>query len=486
MKSLLTIVSLCAAIAVAATVSIAQPDSLWSRTFGGVGLDIALSVVLADDGGYVLGGITNSFGAGDQDGWMIKTNANGDTLWSRTFGGAQYEYGGNVGRTADGGYFMAGSTRSYGAGNSDFWLVKTDANGVTLWSRTYGGPALDGAIWGQQTTDGGYSLAGYTTSFGAGGRDFWVVKTNANGDSLWSRTFGGPLWDIGYDVIQTADSGYVIAGETQSFGEPNGDFLLVKTNANGDSLWAHTYGQPWEDTPYCVRQTMDGGYVVVGQSVRSNGIPDVWLVKTSANGDSLWSYNYGVSGAYEGGARVVQTSDGDYVIAGGTQVGGPYNGDVWLIRTDGEGNILWSRTFGGPGDEAADDIQATPDGGYILTGWTSSVGLDDYDAWLLKTGPDPLSVDNHLVFQPSSFSLSSYPNPFNPMTTIAYDLPKAGHISLRVFDLLGREVAVLMNGFVEAGTHRAMFDGKHLASGIYFARLEAGEFSQTKKVMLMK
>ena len=464
----------------------AQPDSLWSRTYGGTGRESGWAVVSAEDGGYVLGGLTNSFGAGGYDGWLIKTNADGDTLWCRTFGGPQDEEVATMGRTTDGGYFMAGMTYSYGAGNGDFWLVKTDADGNAMWSRTYGGPAEDGdAFQCQVTTDGGYILAGPTHSFGAGNHDFWLVKTNANGDSLWSRTFGGPLMESALYVVQTADTGYMVAGTTYAAGHENGDFWLIKTDANGDSLWSHTYGRPWEDIPWCVKQTMDGGYIVVGQSARtSGGIPDIWLVKTSANGDSLWSRTYGQPGSYEVGYSAVQMSDGGYVIAGGTEAIGPNNGDVWLIRTESEGIVLWSRMYGSGADEGAHDFQLTADGGYIITGYANSSG--SYDMLLLKTGPDPVSVDNHLVFQPSSYSLSSYPNPFNPVTEIVYSVPQAGPVSLRVYDILGRQVAVLVDGFSTPGTYRTTFDGSHLSSGIYFVRLQAGNHSETCKMVLLK
>jgi len=391
MKSSWTIVSLCAAIAVAATVSFAQPDSLWSRIYGGTGGEESSSVVQTEDGGYVLGCATSSYGAGDWDAWMIKTDADGDTLWCRTFGGWGWDMVSNVDRTTDGGYFIAGTTASYGAGNDDFWLVKTDADGNTQWSRTYGGPADEQLWWGQQTTDGGYILAGFTYSFGAGGRDVWLVKTNANGDTLWSRTFGGPLHDGGTSVVQTADSGYMVAGVGRSFGEPNGDFWLIKTDANGDSVWSHIYGGPRADIPYAMEQTMDGGYIVTGFTTQSNGITDAWLLKTSADGDSLWSLTYGDLGAPDVGLSVVQTSDGGYAVAGGAQWnGGPAVGDAWLIRTDGEGNLLWNRAFGGPAYDMAYDVQRTADGGYAIMGITKSFGAVNQDAWLIKTGPDPV------------------------------------------------------------------------------------------------
>ncbi len=483
MKNLFFFVSRCVAMAIAVTSSWAQPDSLWSRTYGGAGTDFGYAVVAIEDGGYVLAATTNSVGAGDYDLWLIKTDGVGDSLWCHTFGGSQAEYVGNAGHTADGGYFITGFTWSFGAGNIDYWMVKTDANGDSLWSRTYGGPQMDQLYWGQQTFDGGFILAGYTSSFGSGGRDFWLVKTDANGDSLWSKTFGGLLHDGCTYVIQTADSGYALCGIARSFGDSEGDFWLVKTDANGDSLWSRTFGNPWEDMPWCVRQTADGGYVITGRTARSGGNTDLWLVKTNAEGDSLWSLTYGNVIEGEAGVSVIQNGDGGYTIAGQSD---STDGDFLLLRTDVHGGVLWHRTFGGPTWDEAYDIQPTPDGGYIIAGLTESFGAGGQDVWLVKTGPDPLSAGERPAIHPASYTLSAFPNPFNPATTIAFDLPRAGDISLRVFDLLGREVAVLKDGMMEAGTHQVAFDGSGLGTGIYFARLEAGKSSQTKKLMLLK
>jgi hypothetical protein len=411
MKRLWWFISLCAAIAIA-NVSSAQPDSLWSRTYGGPGTEYSYSVVQTDDGGYVIGAQKNPGGGVNWDAWLIKTNAQGDTLWSRTFGGPLWENGYNVGCTADGGYFIAGSTQSYGAGNTDFWLVKTDASGNATWSRTYGGPGEDQLYGGKQTTDGGFILAGYTYSYGAGGRDFWVVKTDAIGISQWSRTFGGPLNEgAAAGVVQTTDGGYMVAGLVQSLGEPNGDFWLIKTNALGNLVWSHAYGGPRPDKPYCVRQTMDGGYIVTGYTTRSNGITDAWLLKTAANGDSLWSVIYGSPSAPEVGLSVVQTYDGGFAVAGGAQWnGGPAVGDAWMFRTDDEGNLLWSRTFGGSAYDMAYELQRTTDGGYVLAGCTNSFGAGSYDAWLIKTGPDPVydAAPEHLVILPMGANVNLY------------------------------------------------------------------------------
>jgi hypothetical protein len=386
MKTLWLFVALCAAIAVASTLALAQPDSLWSRCYGGWQNEYLYSVVQTEDGGYVLGAQTGSYGAGSSDVWLIKTNAQGDTVWCHTYGGAGQEWIGNAGRTEDG-YFVTGNTWSYGAGGEDFWLVKTDADGNQLWSRSYGGAQDDQVYWGQPTSDGGYILAGYTYSYGVGGRDWWLVKTNANGDTLWTRTFGGLLHDGCTNVIQTADGGYLFSGIARSFGDPDGDFWLIKTNANGDSVWSHVYGNALADLAWCARQTTDGGYIVTGYTTQGNGITDVWLIKTDANGDSLWSRTYGTANQGEAALSVVQTSDNGYAMTGQTGNGA---GGVLLLRTDDTGNVLWSRTFGGAAWEEAYDLMIAPDGGYVIAAVTGSYGSGNYDAWLIKTSPDPI------------------------------------------------------------------------------------------------
>jgi len=177
-------------------------------------------------------------------------------------------------------------THSFGAGGADVWLLRTNASGDTLWTRTYGGPLGDAGSSVRQTTDGGYVIGGSTSSFGAGSYDFYLIKTGVSGDTVWTRTYGGSGWDMGRAAQQTADGGYIIAGTTRSFGSGRRDVHLVKTNAEGDTLWTRTYGGSDEDECRCVRQTADGGYIVAGSS-RSFGAgdDDVYLIKTNADPD---------------------------------------------------------------------------------------------------------------------------------------------------------------------------------------------------------
>ncbi|MBU0508236.1 right-handed parallel beta-helix repeat-containing protein [bacterium] len=217
----------------------------------------------------------------------MKTNANGDSLWSRTFGGSQADECYAVRQTTDGGYVLVGHTSSFGAGSLDIWVVKTDSNGSGLWNRTYGGGGSEQCGSIRQTTDGGYILGG-RTSIGAGNGDYWMVKISANGDSLWSRTFGGSNIDEGGNIQQTAEGGYIFGGYTQSFGMGGSDFWLVKTNENGDSLWSRVYGGTQDDACTFVQQTADGGYVWAGYtcSIGAGGY-DFWLVKTEPDTSTL-------------------------------------------------------------------------------------------------------------------------------------------------------------------------------------------------------
>ncbi|MFH1009998.1 MAG: T9SS type A sorting domain-containing protein [bacterium] len=459
------------------------PDSLWSRTFGGSNGEACESVWQTSDGGYIMAGLTYSFGAGNSDFWLVKTNADGHGLWSRTFGGASYDYCFSVQQTPDGGYILAGYTESFGAGGTDFWLVKTNANGDSLWSRTFGGASNEQCRSFQQTSEGGYILAGYTYSFGSGLTDFYLVCTDANGNQLWSRTFGTGGYEECESVQQTSDGGYILGGLT---GVSSWDFWLVKTNANGDSVWSRTFGGSGGDQCESVQQTSDGGYILGGMTTSFGaGVGDVWLVKTDANGNQLWSRTFGGS-YWDGCESILETPDGGYILGGFNDSFGSGNRDAWLIKVSAYGDSLWSRTFGGYNVDACRSVQRTADGGYILGGSTSSYGSGADDFWLVKTGAEspaePVSIS-----LPVEFSLyQNYPNPFNASTQIAYDLPKAGIVSLRVFDLLGREVGTLAGGMQPAGSHFVPFDGSGFASGVYLCRLQAGDFSATRKMVLLK
>jgi len=312
----------------------------FNKTFGGSGADWAYSVQQTKDGGYILAGYTTSYGAGNDDAWPIKTDANGIEQWNKTFGGSSNDEAYSIQQTKDGGYILAGRTYSYGAGSSDAWLIKTNANGIEQWSKTFGGSSNDEAYSIQQTKDGGYILAGNTTSYGAGDDDTWLIKTDANGNKVWDKTFFETIGyaDRVYSVQQTSDGGYILAGWTDPYMSYQGDAWLIKTDANGIEQWNKTFGGSSNDEAYSIQQTKDGGYILAGRTYSYGaGSSDAWLIKTNANGIEQWSKTFGGSGVDEAWS-VQQTSDGGYILAGCTGSYGAGGKDAWLIKTDADGN----------------------------------------------------------------------------------------------------------------------------------------------------
>jgi len=260
----------------------------WEKTFGGTSQDVANSVQETSDGGYIIAGSTRSFGAVGGDVYLIKTDAQGGELWSKTFGGTEGEFANSVQETSDGGYIIAGGTESFGTVGRNVYLIKTDAQGQELWSQTFGGTSLDEASSVQETSDGGYIIAGVTFSFGAGGLDVYLIKTDAQGQELWSQTFGGTSFDFALSVQETSDGGYIIAGATDfDFSGAVGDVYLIKTDAQGQELWSQTFGGTGLDLGYSVQETSDGGYIIAGEtSSFGAGNTDVYLIKTDAQGNT--------------------------------------------------------------------------------------------------------------------------------------------------------------------------------------------------------
>ena len=436
--------------------STASAQTSWWRNYGGIGDDGGESVQPTSDGGYVIAGWTWSFGAGDGDFYLVKTNARGDTLWTRTYGGTGYDLGYSVQQTTDGGYVIAGYARSFGAGNGDVYLIKTNGSGDSLWTRTYGGTSEDRARSVQQTADGGYIVAGHTYSFGAGSYDVYLIRTNAQGDTLWTRTYGGTSVDQGYSVQQTADGGYVIAGYTFSYGAGNADVYLVKTDASGDTLWTRTYGGASYDYVRSVQPTTDGGYIIAGNTESYGvGSRDVYLVKTDASGDTLWTRTCGGS-SRDDGQSVQPTTDGGLIIAGHTESFGTGGSDVYLIKMNAQGDTLWARTYGDTNDDYGNSVQPTTDGGYIIAGYTESFGADSIDVCLIKTDSlGNVGIEEPLIrhrASPTGFRVQ--PSPFSSFARVP------GHETelFALSDVTGRQVAICRGDRV----------GEGLRPGVYF------------------
>lgn len=409
-----------------------------------------------------------------------------DTLWTRTYGGVELDAGYSVQYTSDGGYIIAGYTDSFGAGDEDVYLIKTDADGDTVWTRTYGSADHDGGICVQQTSDGGYITAGYTGDW-ASDVDVYLIKTDADGDTLWTRTYGGVELDGGTCVQQTSDGCYIIAGQTSS--GPGNSIYLIKADVDGDTLWTRMYGSSAWSEGRSVQQTSDGGYIIGGS--RYNGFDyDVFLVKTDADGDTLWTRRYGVWNSSDDGYSVRQTYDGGYVIAGLKDSVGGRAEDVYLIKTDTDGDTLWTRTYGGTGDDVGVSVQEMPDGGYIIAGCTRSFGAGGYDVYLVRTGgvagiPGAAEIPTRLTFHTCS------PNPFSEDMAIWFYVPERRNMKVTIHDVQGRVVRELIDGMLGAGAHTVTWDGKdasgsEVSGGVYLVYLKTDGKTEISKVVVLR
>ena len=328
-------VTMDAAKTVTATFTTTPPPIItWAKTYGGTGEDINSAIHQTSDGGYIAAGITGSFGAGDDDFWVLKLNSDGSIGWQKTYGGIGAEIVMSIQATSDGGYIVTGYTNSSGTGDYDYWVLKLTTDGSVAWQKTYGGSAFDSSSSIQQTSDGGYIVAGGTDTFGAGGGDFLVLKLDSDGSISWQKTYGGPGEDYPLSVQQTSDGGYIVGGRTNSFGAGGYDLLVLKLTSDGSISWQKTYG----------------------------GLAD-----------EFWT-------------SIQPTSDGGYVLSGFTNSFGAGGYDLLVLKLTSDGSISWQKTYGGSSDEFqyATSIQPTSDGGYVLSGLTNSFGAGNFDLMILK------------------------------------------------------------------------------------------------------
>jgi hypothetical protein len=287
--------------------------------------------------------------------------------FERVYGGAGYDYGNSITRTFDKGYILAGSTSSFGMGSSDAYLLKIDSLGIPLWQKNFGDINIDHFYSVKETMDSGFVAAGYTNSSGNGGYDMFIVKTDKNGETSWVKSIGGTDWDLAYSITETADSGYVVAGGTFSYGLGSEDIYLVKLNALGDTLWTRTYGGAMDEEARSIQQTSDNGFILTGFSKSFGNINgDVYTIKTNSTGDTLWTKTLGYSGI-DIGNNIKQTSSGDYILAGTTQLSAGYN-QAFIVKMNPAGDTIFTRKYGVPNDAAAFDICEAADGGYTWTG----------------------------------------------------------------------------------------------------------------------
>lgn len=470
------------AVLLMASVFAQAPDTLWMKIFGGNLQDNrAYSVKQTNDNGFVLTGYTDEEGAGGRDVRLIRTDSDGNTMWTKTYGGTLWDEGKCVQLTDDNGYIIAGYTKSYGngGGNADVWLIKTNAAGDTLWTKTYGKFSPDYAYSVQQTKDGGYIVAGETSNIGTG-TNVYLIKTDAAGDSVWTKSYGGIAHEAGYSVQQTDDGGYIVTGvvwEGPSTSIRN--IWLIKTYPNGDIQWTKVFGNTMrDDWSHSVQQTTDGGYIIVGETTSyGEGGYDIWLIKTNSSGDTLWTRTYGGSGD-EYGYSVQQTSDVGYIITGYTESVGSGSFDLWLIKTDEAGNPIWTKTIGGLQSDYGYSVQQTTDGGYIITGVTLSYGLGANKIWLVRIASGTTGIE-----EKEKSDLYIYPNPTSGVFKFSRSMHQTEFEQIEIIDVFGKVVKsfpVNLNG------EGADFDVSWLPNGMYVCRFYSENKIFTRKLIIQK
>ncbi len=366
-------------------------DTLWTRTYGGTDWEDAPYTQETSDGGYIMVGSTQSSGPGSQAIYLTKLDASGNTIWTQTYGGSEWDYGRCARQTSDGGYIITGSTWSYGEGYGDFYLIKTNSSGDTVWTRTYAytsGSYMEEAASVQQASDGGYIVVGWAEHPSSGAYNAYAVKTAANGDTVWTRYYnlGEDSW--AWSVRPTADGGYIMVGGVAG-GSWIYSYFALKVDSNGDVDWYNEYGGGSDEWANDVVPTSDGGYFIVGASYSTgDGDGDFLVVKTDSNGDTVWTRSYGGSGYDEAGG-VTEASDGGYLIAGNSDSFGAGGNDFYIVRINSSGDTLWTRTYGGSlNEDMVDCAERTSDGGYVVSGRTYSFGAGESDGWMLRLASD--------------------------------------------------------------------------------------------------
>jgi hypothetical protein len=390
------------------------PDTLWTRTYGGAENDGASSILQTSDGGYIIAGYTESFGAGEKDVWILRLDSSGGILWTKTYGQAwPDESAASIQHTTDGGYIVVG-TRYSGGPVDSIWLLKTDEDGDTLWTKSF---SRSRGLWASdciQTSDGGYLITGggWTTIF--------AMKTDSLGESLWCNSYGWGASPCGKALQETPDSNYIIAGilGVGASGAANA-FGLMKVGPQGTMLWSQAYYDPGESECNDVLVTGDG--CLTGCGGWGEGDYDICLIRTDANGDTLWTKFFCEGIAYS----LDRTFDGGYIMVGETS-----EDAVW-IRTDSLGDTLWTAVYGGPGYDCLYSVLQTSDGGYIAVGETSSFGAGNADVWIVKLGPDVGVAENkNIIFDNESLTATIFRGPLQ--------LPK--NEECKVYDITGRVV----------------------------------------------
>ncbi len=455
----------------------------WEKSFGGKLDDVALSINQSLDGGYIVTGYSKS-SEGDI------SNPKGDKLTDR-----------------------------------DYWIIKLKNDGELEWEKSYGGSGNDFPYSITQTSDGGYIVAGYSESSDGdisnplGDRDYWIVKLKNDGELEWEKSYGGSSEDFPKSITQTFDSGYIVAGNSFSndgdVSNPKGggDYWILKLNRYGELEWQKSYGGSGNDEAYSIIQTLDSGYIVAGYSnspefdnAGPNGFFDYWILKLKNNGDLEWAKSFGIIGS-DVAYSIIQTLDGDYIVAGNSSKFVPDNiiprGNYWVLKLKEDGKLDWHKSYGGKGSDVAQSIVQTLNGNYLVAGYSNSFDGDitnpkgGYDSWILKIAgsSQPLQSDtSDAVFSIKApeetiipdFDYYAYTNEQNSSVIVTVILEENTDITLEIYDVLGRRIVDLYSGEAAMGNNEYTVNINDFQSGRYYIKLTTPTITKTEIIEIVR
>jgi hypothetical protein len=460
------------------------PDSLWMRTYYRGNFEAGLSVQELSTGGYIVAGKTQQLPDGNPDIYILRLDSSGDTLWTRKYGWPLTDEPNQVRETSDGSYLVVGITQTVPDSTYYVLLLKVASDGDTLWTRMYGqGYMYSRGLSVEEVSSGGYIIAGSCGTY-ANSVDVFLVRTDSEGDTLWTGLYGTYTQEEGWSVQETYDGGFITAGTRSR------DVYLLRTDANGDTLWTKQFGGDSNEAGLSVKETPDSGFIIAGYTWSyGSGMSDAYFVKTDRNGDLVWQRALGGS-QNDQVNTVVVTTDDHYVSAGLTESFGPLAANMWLIKMDADGDTVWTATYGGPGDDRASWGEETADGGFILAGSTNSFGAPQHNVYVVKTAPDQSGARGVIDRPRAGYDLTVRPVPSASGVDLEFEVPRSQPVRIAVYNLLGREVAVLSNRVTGPGRHRIVWNGtdahgRRVPAGVYFIRLAAGSACETRKAVVI-
>jgi hypothetical protein len=362
------------------------PAYISPKTFGGEKYDSARAIIKIKDG-YAMAGMTTTYGLGGVDVYWLKIDKNGRQVKQNTYGGKGDDKGLAIIETAEHGFFIAGSTTSYGAGNMDAYLVKTDSDGNYVSGKAFGGPGNDEVKAICRTDDGGYLMAGDSNSFGKNMFRSYLIKVDSGGNCVWARTYGGAGAEMANAVAPAGNDRYLAGGTSSPGNRKLPGMFAFMIDGSGNVAWKKHYDDAGSSAVNSVIRTSDNNFILAAERGSKGDASDVDLIKIDSSGGILWDRAFGGQ-MIDTPAQVVEAKDGGLVIAGTTESKGNGSSDIWLFKTDAAGMMKWEKTFGGKEDDYAAGVVQDDDGGFTVAGWTRSFGSGDYDVYFLKVNAD--------------------------------------------------------------------------------------------------